>query len=213
MTSAEFLQAFETRGWIKKPQSLGRGLLAWLAIVVAMFALVFQRPNLVATGSEATWIGSLPFLAVFLGYLFYRQLNPLAAVLEIGRGFVGPASSGRAWAVGIAVTVVMLASVELVLPAGFLDRHQWVVWGPIVVGALFGNAAYAETNFLHAATLGLRRTVKLAAIIFACALILAVVVGGFLGLQAFLNSYGIIGLIVILLALIVLQLQRLIARR
>ena len=199
--------------WIEKPRSLGRGLLVWLAIVVAMFALVFARPALVAAGSEATWIGFFPFVAASLGYLFYRRLNPLAAVLDIGRGFVGPVSSGRAWAVGIAVTVVMVASSQLVLPSGFLDRHQWVVWGPIVVGALFGIAAYSEANLLRAATLGLRRTVTLGAIVFVCTLILAVVVGGLLGLQAFLNSYGILGLIVILLALIVFQLQRLITRR
>ena len=92
---------------------------------------------------------------------------------------------------------MVTASSQLVLPAGFLDRHQWAVWGWIIVGALFGHAAYSEPNLLRAATLGLRRTVTLAAIVFACTLNFAVVVGGIFGFVAFLNSYGILGVIVI----------------
>ena len=198
--------------WIKRPQSLSRGLLAWLAMVVAMFALIFARPVLVATGSEATWIGSRPFLAAFVGYLFYRRPNPFAAVPDIGRGIVGPVSTGRAWAVGIAVTIAVVASLELVLPVGFLDRHQWVVWGPIVVGAIFGNAALQKPTSYALRHLACSEPSNWPPS-FGCTLILAVVVGGIVGLQAFLNSYGILGLIVILLASTVFQLQRLIARR
>jgi hypothetical protein len=65
---------------------------------------------------------------------------------------------------------------------------------------------------MRAVTLGLWRPVKLAAVVFGCALILAIGLGAvFFSLQAFFDSYGILGVIGILLGLIVIQLQRLIS--
>jgi hypothetical protein len=92
-----------------------------------------------------------------------------------------------------------------------MGRHQWIVWGPVGFGALAGHAAYAEATVVGAATLGLRRAAKLAAVVFAVALILVIVVGVYFGLEAFLHNYGILGVIVILLGLMVIQLQWLIS--
>ena len=149
-------------------------------------------------------------LLAWLGVVVFRRRNPLAAVLGIGYGFARPVSSARAWSVGIAVTSPVVAVVQLILP-GFIDRHQWIVLGPVVFGALSGHAAYSEADVVRAATLGLWRTVKLAAVVFACALIIAIIVGVVFALEAFFHIYGILGVIVILLGLIVIQLQRLIS--
>jgi uncharacterized RDD family membrane protein YckC len=62
------------------------------------------------------------------------------------------ARTARAWAVGIAVTYVVLVALSLVVPPGFPIDINGSWWGPIVVGALFGHAAYSEANMGRVAT-------------------------------------------------------------
>jgi hypothetical protein len=68
------------------------------------------------------------------------------------------------------VSVLGAAGLDVLLPVGALDRYEWLVWAPIVVGAIFGYAAFSEPNPLRAGLIGLRRTLKLGLVALVSAL-------------------------------------------
>ena len=198
--------------WISKPDSLGRALVFWVSLIVTFLTYLFSTPALLAEGSTPAWVGYTPFVLAFVAYLFYRRANPIAAIADIGREMAQPVSTGRAWLVGIAVGVCAIALFLTVIPSATVDEHEWLVWIPIAVAAVFGFAARDEPNPFRAFVIGLRRTLQVASSLIVVAIAIGLIVGGVAGLSVFVASYGILGLIAILLGIIALQLGR-IARR
>lgn len=197
--------------WILKPESLARALLIWVVLLAAIFRYLMVNPSLLAQDSGAEWIGFAPFVAAFVAYIFYRRTNPVAAIGDISRDLTGPASTGRGWLVGIVVGLPLVALLLAAIP-DTVDQHQWLVWFPVGIGVVFGHAARREPNLWRVGMIGLRRTVTITAGIVGTALIVGLVIGGVVGVQAFLGSYGILGVIAVLLAVIALQLGRIVAR-
>ena len=200
--------------WITAPESTARGLVVWLALVAGMAAVVFSDPTRLAEGQEPPlYLGAMPFAAAALGYLCYRRPNPFAAVVDIVRGLARPESDLRGWLVGFAVVATALAGLEAALWVGVVDDQPWLAWAALAIGAIFGHAASNDAHLLRAARVGLRRTLWVGLALLGVAAAVAVAVGGVVGIRSFFDSYGILGAIAVLLAIIVFQLDRLIASR
>ena len=196
--------------WAVKPNSVARGILVVITIYLGSVTLVLLplgQPAHAVINRYVFYVGL--FLGLICTRLFYRRPNPIAAAVDIFKDLGLPLSRERGWLMGIAAASLILAVCWELLPAMFLPRHGWLAWGPIIVGAIFGHASYAEPNVLRSGWLGLRRTLIATAVIACVLLVISVAVATYYGLAALLTRYGMLGIIAVLLLVIVFQLHRL----
>ena len=196
--------------WVSRERSTARGLLLWVLLSAATLAVVFT------SGTLPDWIGVAPFLNTAVAYLVYRNVNPIAAVQGMVSGSVqeltSEQSTGRGWIYGIATAVVGVQVLTFTMGAESLDANQWVVWPVLAVAWLVGAAGAKQRNPLKVLGTGMALLAKLTVLLLLVCIGLGVMLLGYTAVSGFFASYGMLGVIAILLLVIIFKLDQLIRK-
>jgi len=165
--------------------------------------------------SNNDWIGALPFLSAGLGYLSYRNANPVTAIRDMMSAFVAALtteqpSTSRGWIYGIVTLSIGGAVLDATFGAARPGSdHEWTMWLAIGMAVLVGIAGARQPNPLKVLGSSITLLIRLTLFLLLAALALGVILLGYTAV----SSYGILGVIAILLALVVYKLDQLVRKR